>query len=297
MFGTLLHPALLSFPGCASAVICFADSFRIAPARPSPGVLPPADCACPDVPELITVMPFFRNLPEPLMTFRLHTAFISAAKQENKAKRTAAIEELVGQLPSDNQRMAALLIRHLHKVSTLASSNLMTVSNLGVCFGPTLLRPEEETMAAIMDIKFCNVVVEILIENCDKVRTTSPGCSCLGVVPSHVPCCVLPQIFKAYLDQEDAKAAAAVARPPEGTQAASPSEVQIRDKPKKGPHLFPLAASAEGPAYTSPFTEPVSAGLGGVAELGLCSADFGVLAPLFSFCPVQYCRLESPSRK
>lgn len=174
---------------------------------------------------------YFRNLPEPLMTFRLHTAFISAAKQENKAKRTAAIEELVGQLPSDNQRMAALLIRHLHKVSTLASSNLMTVSNLGVCFGPTLLRPEEETMAAIMDIKFCNVVVEILIENCDK-------------------------IFKAFLDQEDAKAAAAAARPPEGTQAASSLEVQMRDKPKKGPHLFPPAASAEGPAYTSPYTEP-----------------------------------------
>lgn len=174
---------------------------------------------------------YFRNLPEPLMTFRLHTAFISAAKQENKAKRTAAIEELVGQLPSDNQRMAALLIRHLHKVSTLASSNLMTVSNLGVCFGPTLLRPEEETMAAIMDIKFCNVVVEILIENCDK-------------------------IFKAFLDQEDAKATVAVARPPEGTQAASSSEVQMRDRPKKGPHLFPPAASAEGPAYTSPFTEP-----------------------------------------
>jgi len=45
----------------------------------------------------------------------------------------------------------------------------MTVSNLGVCFGPTLLRPEEETVAAIMDIKFGNVVVELLIENCDKV--------------------------------------------------------------------------------------------------------------------------------
>ena len=45
----------------------------------------------------------------------------------------------------------------------------MTVSNLGVCFGPTLLRPEEETVAAIMDIKFCNVVVEILIENYEKV--------------------------------------------------------------------------------------------------------------------------------
>jgi len=45
----------------------------------------------------------------------------------------------------------------------------MSVSNIGVCFGPTLMRPEEETVAAIMDIKFCNLVIEILIENYDKV--------------------------------------------------------------------------------------------------------------------------------
>lgn len=49
----------------------------------------------------------------------------------------------------------------------------MTISNLGVCFGPTLLRPEEETMAAIMDIKFCNVVVEIMIENYEEVGSLS----------------------------------------------------------------------------------------------------------------------------
>lgn len=55
-------------------------------------------------------------------------------------------------------------------VAAKSGKNLMTVSNLGVCFGPTLLRPEEETMAAIMDIKFCNVVVEIMIENYEKVR-------------------------------------------------------------------------------------------------------------------------------
>ena len=45
----------------------------------------------------------------------------------------------------------------------------MTVANLGVCFGPTLMRPEEETMKAIMDIKFANIVVEILITHYEKV--------------------------------------------------------------------------------------------------------------------------------
>jgi hypothetical protein len=54
-------------------------------------------------------------------------------------------------------------------VAAKSDKNLMTVSNLGVCFGPTLLRPEEETVANILDIKFCNVVVEILIENYEKV--------------------------------------------------------------------------------------------------------------------------------
>lgn len=46
----------------------------------------------------------------------------------------------------------------------------MTVSNLGVIFGPTLMRSQEETVAAMMNIKFQNIVVEILIENYDKVR-------------------------------------------------------------------------------------------------------------------------------
>lgn len=53
----------------------------------------------------------------------------------------------------------------------------MTVANLGVVFGPTLMRPQEETVAAIMDLKFQNIVVEILIENHEKVRL----CVCLKI--------------------------------------------------------------------------------------------------------------------
>jgi hypothetical protein len=59
-------------------------------------------------------------------------------------------------------------------VAAKSEKNLMTVSNLGVCFGPTLLRPEEETVASIMDLKFYNIVVEILIENYDKIFNSEP---------------------------------------------------------------------------------------------------------------------------
>ena len=44
----------------------------------------------------------------------------------------------------------------------------MTCENLGVCFGPTLLRAEEETKA-ITDISFANTVVMILVENWRKI--------------------------------------------------------------------------------------------------------------------------------
>ncbi|XP_015790877.1 rho GTPase-activating protein 26 isoform X2 [Tetranychus urticae] len=117
---------------------------------------------------------YFRNLPEPLMSFKFHNFFIAAAKQENKEKRTDDIHDLVHRLPKLNFDMLHLLMIHLAKVANNSQKNLMNVCNLGVCFGPTLLRPEEETVAAIMDIKFGNVVVEILIENCDKIFTTKP---------------------------------------------------------------------------------------------------------------------------
>lgn len=62
----------------------------------------------------------------------------------------------------------------MYSVAAKSDKNLMTISNLGVCFGPTLLRPEEETVASIMDLKFYNIVVEILIENYEKIFNSEP---------------------------------------------------------------------------------------------------------------------------
>ena len=60
------------------------------------------------------------------------------------------------------------------RVAEKSDVNLMTIGNLGVCFGPTLLRPEEETVASIMDLKFYSVVIDILIENHVKIFKTKP---------------------------------------------------------------------------------------------------------------------------
>ncbi|XP_050457720.1 rho GTPase-activating protein Graf isoform X3 [Cataglyphis hispanica] len=117
---------------------------------------------------------YLRTLSEPLMTFRYYNSFITAAKQEMKETRINDIHNLVYRLPKTNFNMLILLITHLCTVAKKSDKNLMTVGNLAVCFGPTLLRPEEETVASIMDIKFYNIVVEILIENCERIIAGPP---------------------------------------------------------------------------------------------------------------------------
>uniref|UniRef100_A0A4W4EGS4 Rho GTPase-activating protein 26 n=1 Tax=Electrophorus electricus TaxID=8005 RepID=A0A4W4EGS4_ELEEL len=122
---------------------------------------------------------YLRMLPAPLMTYQYQRSFIKAAKLDNPEARVEEVHAIVHRLPEKNRQMLELLTRHLANVASHHQQNLMTVANLGVVFGPTLLRPQEETVAAIMDIKFQNIVVEILIENHERV--TGQGISQLSL--------------------------------------------------------------------------------------------------------------------
>uniref|UniRef100_A0AAZ3R908 Rho GTPase-activating protein 26 n=1 Tax=Oncorhynchus tshawytscha TaxID=74940 RepID=A0AAZ3R908_ONCTS len=117
---------------------------------------------------------YLRMLPAPLMTYQYQRSFIKAAKRDNQEARITEIHSIVHWLPEKNRQMLDLLTKHLANVANHHQQNLMTVANLGVVFGPTLLRPQEETVAAIMDIKFQNIVVEILIENHERIFNDMP---------------------------------------------------------------------------------------------------------------------------
>ncbi|KAG7332849.1 hypothetical protein KOW79_002984 [Hemibagrus wyckioides] len=117
---------------------------------------------------------YLRGLIEPLMTYRLHEDFIAAVKSDDQNYRVCAVHSLVHKLPEKNKEMLQILMKHLLTVSAHSKTNMMTVSNLGVIFGPTLMRSQEETVAAMMNIKFQNVVVEILIQNFEKIFHQTP---------------------------------------------------------------------------------------------------------------------------
>ncbi|XP_030648269.1 oligophrenin-1 [Chanos chanos] len=137
-----------------------------------------------DIKTITSAMKFYlRSLSEPLMTHSLHRDLILAAKSENLDYRSGAVHSLVYKLPECNRQMLELLIRHLVSVCAQSAENLMTPSNMGVIFGPTLMRAEEETVAAMMDIKFQNIVIEILIEDFGKIFGGPPEESAAPPVP------------------------------------------------------------------------------------------------------------------
>uniref|UniRef100_A0A672G0L6 Rho GTPase activating protein 10 n=1 Tax=Salarias fasciatus TaxID=181472 RepID=A0A672G0L6_SALFA len=105
---------------------------------------------------------------------RVRGCFCALTEGGSPESRIQAVHCLVHKLPERNRQVLGLLMKHLANVVAHSKHNLMTVANLGVVFGPTLMRPQEETVAAIMDLKFQNIVVEILIEHHEKIFTDAP---------------------------------------------------------------------------------------------------------------------------
>uniref|UniRef100_A0A8C5DBV5 Rho GTPase-activating protein 42-like n=1 Tax=Gouania willdenowi TaxID=441366 RepID=A0A8C5DBV5_GOUWI len=103
------------------------------------------------------------------LTFLSYDNKTITSEYDDQKYRVRAIHALVHKLPEKNRTMLDLLTNHLFN-----DQNLMTVSNLGMIFGPTLMRSQEETVAAMMNIKFQNIVVELIIENHHKIFGEAP---------------------------------------------------------------------------------------------------------------------------
>ncbi|GAA5877508.1 hypothetical protein JCM1840_003876 [Sporobolomyces johnsonii] len=82
---------------------------------------------------------WFRELPEPLLTWELYHQFIDVSKIENDRLRHIRLHERVNELPDPNYATLKYLMGHLDKVAQHESHNQMSVSNLAIVFGPNLL--------------------------------------------------------------------------------------------------------------------------------------------------------------
>lgn len=128
---------------------------------------------------------YLRQLPEPLLTYRLYPHFIALAKEHpggtqqpeeegdggEEAVVVAALRSLVAQLPALHARTLAALLRHLARVAAHAHLNQMPAGNLAIVFGPTLLRTSEgsASLSSLVDTVHQTRIVELLIVHVDNV--------------------------------------------------------------------------------------------------------------------------------
>ncbi|XP_061701907.1 GEM-interacting protein isoform X2 [Syngnathoides biaculeatus] len=124
---------------------------------------------------------FFKELPEPLLTFELYHEFIAAGRSiwhggERDTARDADdvvgnLQRLLEKLPPCSYNTLRHLIVHLHKVSR-NNENKMSSSNLGIVFGPTLLRPPvctEQPAVALQENTYQAFLVDFLISHNDEI--------------------------------------------------------------------------------------------------------------------------------
>uniref|UniRef100_A0A8C1EJ81 Rho GTPase-activating protein 29 n=1 Tax=Cyprinus carpio carpio TaxID=630221 RepID=A0A8C1EJ81_CYPCA len=143
---------------------------------------------------------YLRQLPEPLILFRFYNDFIGLAKESQsiivdeveasrgnptpdssqisvELKRVLfKIKDLLRQLPSAHYKTLQFLIQHLHRVTERADENKMTASNLGIIFGPTLIKPRqadaEVSLSSLVDYPYQALIVELLIRHYEMIFDT-----------------------------------------------------------------------------------------------------------------------------
>ncbi|KAJ9106365.1 hypothetical protein QFC21_001511 [Naganishia friedmannii] len=109
---------------------------------------------------------WFRELPEPLLTHGLYQGFIDAARYENDRLRHIRLHEQVNELPDANYATLKHFMGHLDKIRSMEKINHMSVSNLSIVFGPTLLgAPPELGSMNLEHMSFqCKAIETILLK-------------------------------------------------------------------------------------------------------------------------------------
>ncbi|KAJ1341638.1 hypothetical protein BSLG_003750 [Batrachochytrium salamandrivorans] len=114
---------------------------------------------------------FFRELPEPLLPRHIYHQLIDAAKIGDDRMRLIQIHELVNTLEDAHYATLKCLAGHLWRVQSDSSVNKMSIGNLGIVWGPTLM-DSPDSGADASDLKYQSKAIETIVANFDHIFDT-----------------------------------------------------------------------------------------------------------------------------
>lgn len=114
---------------------------------------------------------YFRELPNPLLTYQLYDKFVNAVQSEEEV-RLLKLRDVVQQLPPPHYRTLEYLMLHLAKVAGHGGRTGMTPKNVAIVWAPNLLRSKDVEgggVGALHVVGVQAVLTEYLIRYADLI--------------------------------------------------------------------------------------------------------------------------------
>lgn len=115
---------------------------------------------------------FFRELPEPLVPYGFFTDIVETVKMSDYMDKIDRLKCLVLNMPPPNHNTLQFMCRHLKRVLEHSETNRMTTQNIGIVFGPTLMRPERDNGNMAVNMVYQNQAVELILTEFDHIFGT-----------------------------------------------------------------------------------------------------------------------------
>nr|XP_028566570.1 rho GTPase-activating protein 30 isoform X1 [Podarcis muralis] len=126
---------------------------------------------------------YFRELPNPLLTYQLYDKFADAVAIQMEEGRLEKIKDVLKELPVPHYRTLEFLMKHLVHMASFSSETNMHVRNLAIVWAPNLLRSKDiescgfNGTAAFMEVRVQSIVVEFILTHVDQIFNNVPLCA------------------------------------------------------------------------------------------------------------------------
>ncbi|NXP65413.1 RHG31 protein, partial [Chloropsis cyanopogon] len=118
---------------------------------------------------------YFRELPNPLLTYELYKKFTEAVSRFPEDEQLARIQNVIQELPPSHYRTLEYLIKHLTHLASFSNMTNMHTRNLALVWAPNLLRSKDiEAVgcngdAAFLEVRVQQLVIEFILNHVDQI--------------------------------------------------------------------------------------------------------------------------------